>query len=365
MTLGVPIIVMGHTRHIAWGDTTTGADTQDLYLEKLDPNDPDRYLHKGKSHPFEIRREIVRYRENGEMTELEMKFRRSMHGPIINEIADPPVSPETPLALRWTGYEAGDMIRAGDLMLKAKGWNDFRKALSHVVTPVWNWVYADADGNIGYQLVGSIPVRKKGRGLLPVPGWTDDYGWRDNIPYDEMPRLLNPTSGYVVTANNAVTPDDYPYLISTRFAPPYRASRIEELIRAKDKVSADDMTQIQMDVHSKQGERLRDIFVAACEKHPREDADFKRAVELMREWDLKADTESRGASVFYESHATIARNIFGMRVGPDLWKQLYRVIGNLDDMIEADSARKWFDDPATERVETRDETIAAGVAEAT
>ena len=364
MTLGVPMIVMGHTRHIAWGDTTTGADTQDLYLEKVDPDDPGRYLYKGQSRAFEVRKEIIRYREDGEMKELEIEVRSSMHGPIVNEIADPPISPATPLALKWTGYQTADMIRAGDLILKARGWNEFREALSHISTPVWNWVYADADGNIGYQLVGAIPIRKKGRGLLPVPGWTDDYEWTDFIPYDEMPRLLNPSSGYIVTANNAVTPDDYPYLISTRFAPPYRSSRIEELILAKEKVTVGDMRRIQMDVHSKQGERLRDIFVAACEKHPRPGPDFKRAVELMREWNLNADTKSRGAAVFYESHATIARNIFGFRLGPELWKQLYRVIGNLDDMIEAESARKWFDDPTTELVETRDETIAAGVAEA-
>ncbi len=364
MTLGAPMIVMGHTRHIAWGDTTTGADTQDLYLEKPNPDNPDEYLYMGKSRPFEIRNEIISYREDGEMKEVEIEIRSSMHGPIINEIAEPPISSATPLALQWTGYQTSDMIRTGDIILKAKGWDEFREGLSHFTTPVWNWVYADSSGAIGYQLAGTIPIRKKGRGLLPVPGWTGEYEWENYVPYDEMPRLLNPSNGYIVTANNAVTPDDYPYLISTRFAPPYRASRIEELILAKDKLSVEDMRRIQMDVRSKRGERLRDMFVAACEKHPQPGRDFERALELMRDWDLEADAESRGAAIFYESHATIARNIFGNRVGPDLWKQLYRVIGNLDDMMEAEAAEKWFDDPATDRVETREETIAVGVADA-
>ena len=364
MTLGVPMIVMGHTRHIAWGDTTTGADTQDLYLEKLNPDNPDEYLHGGEYKPFETIKETIRYTEDGETKSLEIEIRSSVHGPIINEIADPPIGPDTPLALRWAGNQDSDMIGAGHMMLRAKGWDEFRAALGRVATPVWNWVYADVDGNIGYQLVGAIPIRKKGRGLLPVPGWIDDYEWDGCIPYDEMPRLLNPSNNYIVTANNVVTPDDYPYLISTRFAPPYRAARIEELILRSEKVSADDMRRIQMDVHSKRAERLRDLFVAACEKHPRPGADFEHAVELLREWDLNTDTKSRGASVFYEGHAAIARRIFKARVGDDLWKRLYRIIGNLDDMMEAESTENWFDDPATEEVETRDEIIALGVAEA-
>jgi len=364
MTLGVPMIVMGHTRHMAWGDTTTLADTQDLYIEKLNPADPNEYLYNDQYRPFDVLKEIIRYREDGRMKMVEKEIRFSVHGPIINEIADPPVQPATPLALRWAGSESSDMIKAGSLMLKAKGWDEFREALSHVATPVWNWVYADADGNIGYQLVGLIPIRKKGRGLVPVPGWIEDYEWEGYIPYDEMPRLLNPSSGYIVTANNRVTPDDYPYLISTRFAPPYRASRIEELLLKRERLSVDDMKRTQMDFYSKRGERLRDIFVSACEKHPQPGPDFARAVELLRDWDLGTDTESRGASIFYESYAAVARRVFENRMGPEIWIHLYRVIGSLDDILKADSAGNWFNDPSTEAVETRDETIAGGVAEA-
>jgi penicillin amidase len=364
MTLGVPMIVMGHTRHIAWGDTTAVADTQDLYLEKLNPDNPDEYLSGDTYRPFDVQKETITYRDDGEMKELEITIRSTVHGTIINEIAEPPVSPDAPLALQWTGYETGDMIMAGDMMLKAKGWDGFREALSHVSTPVWNWVYADSSGNIGYQLVGKIPIRERGRGLVPVPGWIDDYEWEGTIPYDEMPRLFNPSCGYIVTANNPITPDDYPYLISTRFAPPHRAARIKELVLENDTTTPEHMRRVQMDVYSKQGDLMRDIFVAACEKHPQPGPDFGRAVELLRDWDLIADAESRGAAIFYESHATIARNIFKARLGADLWEKIYRSIASLDDLIATGSSGKWFDDPATELVETRDETIAAGIAEA-
>ncbi len=364
-TLGVPMITMGHTRHIAWGDTTTGADTQDLYIEKLNPDNPNEYLHKGEYRRFKVVKDVIEYREDGQMKSIEIEIRSSVHGPIINEIAQPPVDAGTPIALQWAGYRRSDMIKAGSLMLKAKGWDDFRNALSHVATPVWNWVYADADGNIGYQLVGSIPIRKKGIGLLPVPGWIDDYDWDGCIPYDDLPSLLNPSSGYIVTANNPVTPDDYPHLISTRYAPRYRAARIEQLILEGKELSSEDMRLIQMDLRSGRGERLRDIFVAACEKHPRPGKDFERAVKILRDWNLETDVESCGASVFYEAHAVVARKVFAARLGPDLWKKLYRSIASLDDLIDTESAHRWFDDPATEAVETRDEALAAGVAEAT
>ena len=364
MTPGVPMIVMGHTRHIAWGDTTTIADTQDLFIEKLNPDNPDEYLYDGEYRPFEVIKEVIRYRNGGRLNAVEKEIRLSVHGPIINEIADPPVSAETPLALRWAGSEPSDMIGAGTMMLKARNWEDFREALRHVATPVWNWVYADANGNIGYQMVGSVPVRKKARGLVPVPGWVKDYEWDGYIPYDEAPRLYNPSRGYIVTANNKVMPDDYPYFISARFAPPYRAARIEELLLEREKLSVEDMRRIQLDIYSKQGERLRDLLVAACDKYPQPGRDFARAVELLEKWDLNSDAESVGAAIFYESHAAVARMIFRERMGPELWRQLYWAIGNLDDMVDIESARKWFDDPSTEPVETRDETIAAGVAEA-
>jgi len=364
MTIGVPMIVMGHTRHIAWGDTTTGADTQDLYIEKLNPENSNEYLYKGGYRAFDARKEIIHYREDGQMKAVEKEIRSSIHGPIINEIADPQVHPDTPLALRWAGYEPSDMIKAGSMMIKATNWEEFCEALKHVVTPVWNWVYADRNGNIGYQVTGYVPIRQKGRGLAPVPGWLEEYEWDGFIPYEEMPRLYNPSNGYIVTANNKVAPEDYPYLIATRFMPPGRAARIEERLLAHEKLTVKEMERIQMDVYSKQGEHMRDRFVAACEKHPQSVPDFNEAVGILRDWDLNAGPESAGASIFYESHASAARKIVKNRLKQQLWRKIYRSIGSLDNMIDDESAQIWFDDPSTETVETRDMLLSASVAEA-
>ncbi|RJP19378.1 MAG: penicillin acylase family protein [Candidatus Abyssobacteria bacterium SURF_5] len=364
MTSGVPMIVMGHNRRIAWGDTTTGADTQDLFIEKLNPENPNEYYNDGSYQPFDIIKETIHYRENGEQKAVEKQIRLSIRGPIINEISDPPVQAGMPLSLHWAGYEVSDSLITSRLMLKAANWDDFHEALRYTATPVWNWVYADANGNIGYQLAGMIPIRRKGRGMLPAPGWLNEYEWAGYIPYDEMPRLLNPSSGYIVTANNRVTPDDYPYLISTRYANPYRAERIEELILAQEKLSGEDMQRIQMDVYSKQAAHVRDIFVEACERYPTDDPDFKQAVDLLKKWDLMADRDSAGAAVFFESYATLAREIIDGRMKPGQWRRIYRSVADLDDMLGNIALAIWFDDPSTESVESQDQVIAECAGEA-
>jgi penicillin amidase len=363
MTPGVPMVIMGHNERFAWGDTTTGADTQDLYIEKLNPDNPDEYLYRGEYHPFETVTETIRYRERGAMKSVQKEIRFSVHGPIINEIANPPVSSDTPLALRWAGYEVSDSIKSAIIMAKVHDWEGFRNALSYTATPIWNWVYADSQGNIGYQVVGRIPIRKKGLGLFPVPGWLEEYEWNGYIPYDELPRLFNPSTGYVVTANNKVAPDDYPYLISTRFAPGYRAERIQELLLSRDRLSVEDMQRIQMDDYSRLGAHVRDRFVQACEKYPHADPNFDRAVELLRHWDFNTGKDSAAAALFHESYAVAGRRLLSGRVRPELWRQIYRSIGSLEDML-AYGAEEWFDDPRTDAVETSDELLAKSVAEA-
>ena len=116
--------------------------------------------------------------------------------------------------------------------------------------PSQNFVYADVDGNIGYQTPGRIPIRAKGNGMVPAPGYTGEYEWTGFIPFDELPRVYNPPKGYVVTANNAVVPKAFKYFISADWAAPYRAMRIEAGIKAKDKLTAQDMRDIQADVLS-------------------------------------------------------------------------------------------------------------------
>jgi len=143
-----------------------------------------------------------------------LTIRTTRHGPIITDAygqqdlaAQAGMDPagQYAVALRWTALDQNYLFRAVFKLDKAQNWNDFRDALRDFAAPSQNVVYADVDGNIGYQTPGNIPIRKQGDGLLPVPGWTDDYEWTGFIPFDKLPFSFNPPQGFIATANNAVT----------------------------------------------------------------------------------------------------------------------------------------------------------------
>ncbi|MCJ7536534.1 MAG: penicillin acylase family protein, partial [Anaerolineales bacterium] len=234
---GVPGVVIGHNENIAWGFTNVGPDVQDLYIEKINPENPNQYEVNGQWVDMDLVSETIRL-AGGEEQDLTVRYTR--HGPIISDTAyleedfSAAAGLELPanyaLALRWTALEPNHIFRAIWRFNRAANWDEFREGTRDFAAPAQNLIYADVQGNIGYQMPGNIPIRAKGDGSLPVPGWTDEYEWTGYIPFEEQPFSFNPPEGYIVTANNAVVEADYPYLIATVFAHGYRAQRIVDMI---------------------------------------------------------------------------------------------------------------------------------------
>ncbi len=195
---GIPGVVAGHNEHVAWGFTNGFPDVQDLYMEHLRRTDNDRvqYEHKGEWLDARLVREEIRVK-GGETVVEEVVI--TQHGPIINQLA-PDFTGEQPLAMRWTSFEPDTMMLALDGMNRARSCLEFREALRHWAAPVQNIVYADTAGNIGYSFPGKVPIRAKGEGRVPVPGWTGEYEWTGYIPFDKLPHMYNPPQGYVVTS---------------------------------------------------------------------------------------------------------------------------------------------------------------------
>ncbi|MHB1415572.1 MAG: penicillin acylase family protein [Chloroflexota bacterium] len=239
---GSPGVIIGHNRHIAWGVTNTGADVQDLYVERANPDNPGQFLYKGAWEDAQIVRETIAVRGRSAPVELAIPYTR--HGPIIN--ADAPDEP--PLALRWTALEPSSLPRSVIGIDRASNWQEFRTSLGDFSSPSQNFVYADTDGNIGYQMSGSIPVRAKGDGLLPVPGWTGEYEWDGYVPFSALPSKYNPPEGLLFTANDRVVGDDYPYLITYEWAPGFRAERIKAMLAGRSSLSLQDMRAAQLDI---------------------------------------------------------------------------------------------------------------------
>ncbi len=253
---GVPGVIAGHTNRVAWGFTNVGPDVQDLYIEKINPNNPNQYEYQGQWVDMELRPETFKI-AGGSSVEQTVQVTR--HGPLItgtygaldgfSTSAGISLPDHFAIALRWTALEPTQTIQALVELDQMQNWQDFRQAASHFAAPSQNMVYADVDGNIGYQTPGNIPIRPAGQdGLLPVPGWTGDTEWQGYIPFEQLPNTYNPPQGYILTANNAVVDGSYPYAISRSWAYGFRAREIVDMIeKAPGPITADYVKTIHGD----------------------------------------------------------------------------------------------------------------------
>jgi penicillin amidase len=240
---GVPGIALGHNARVGFGVTSGAAAVQDVFVERFRSRTSDEYRANGRwvraAHRLE-RIEIKR----GAPEVVDVLVTR--HGPVIKRFGNSAYS------LAWTILRRGDELELIRLLDLAKNWNDFEGALSKVVGPVFNWVYADVDGNIGYHLAGWVPNREHGDGSLPVEGENDRYDWHGYIAFDRLPHAFNPGSGFLATANNQLAPPDTQIGSSPFFDYPYRIDEINNRISAGTKggakMSPQTIGSIQADV---------------------------------------------------------------------------------------------------------------------
>ena len=302
---GFPGVVIGHNERCAWGLTTAWQDVQDLYVEKLNPDDPHQYEYRGEWIDAEVIREEIRVRGRDEPVIQEVVITR--HGPIISHL----VGEETPLALRWVALEPGNLVRSALRYNRARNWDEFRTALADWSVPAHNFVYADVEGNIGCLQAGWLPIRAKGYGLAPVPGWTGEYEWQGYLSLDELPQAYNPESGWLVTANNLVVDTDYPHFLSADLENPCRARRIVDLITSKAHLTADDFSRFQRDAFSAQAGRLARHLLTL---EPRSDQE-RRALTYLKNWDRRMGPDSVAASIYHLWRLRALHLFFGDHLG--------------------------------------------------
>ena len=353
---GLPGIVIGHNRRVAWGETNLMTDVQDLFVERV--NARQQALYKGEWEAMRVRREVIKVK--GAPDEV-LVVRATRHGPLVSDIL--PGATES-LALRWTALDPVDRTLDAFLGINLAGhWSDFTAALSRMHVPMQNFVYADVDGNIGYYAPGAIPVRAQGDGTVPVPGWSGDFDWTGYVADNEVPRTFNPARGYVVTANNQALPDGYPHLISTNWEAGYRAARLTAMIEGREKHSVVDVARMQSDVRSAQFAVLLPWLTRAAPAAPRAAA----AVARLREWDGTLSAESADAAFFEEWKAALAHRLFADELGPELWEeyaQLPHWIAKALHRVVADGDALWCDDVTTEARETCESTAGAAMDDA-
>ncbi|HEX7621446.1 MAG TPA: penicillin acylase family protein, partial [Anaerolineales bacterium] len=368
---GVPGVVIGHNQNIAWGFTNTGPDVMDLYIEKINPDNPNQYEYNGQWVDMTLRTETI---GTGGGKPITLIVRSTRHGPIIsdsyadlskfNTKAGVPLPENYAISLRWTALEPSTIFQAIWGFDKAANWDDFRQAASKFNVPAQNLLYADAQGNIGYQMPGNIPIRKKGDGSLPVPGWTDEYEWTGYIPFEQLPSVFNPSKGYIVTANNAVAGAGYPYLITTDWDYGFRANRIVNMIETAP--APIDIAYIQK-MQGDDFDANAAVLVPILEQLGFQSGTPNQAValDLLRNWDYQVRMDSAPGAVFEVFWKNLLADTFNDDLPKDYWptggSRWDEVIRNLVKLPDA----SWWDDKATkDKVETRNDILTRAFTEA-
>ncbi|MFD1247224.1 penicillin acylase family protein [Nocardioides ginsengisoli] len=374
---GVPGVVIGHNRDIAWGLTNLGPDVTDLYVERVTGDD---WEFDGQRLPLTLRPETIKVRDG---KDVDIVVRSTTHGPLLSDIAryadqdgvdltDDGVvdqvhqlgsaglddgATEHAVSLAWTAltpHPTADALLALD---RATDWASFRSALSDFAAPGQNVVYADTDGHIGYQATGLVPIRRAGNdGRLPAAGWRRDTDWTGRfIPYDELPNVLDPASGIIATANQAVIdPSRYAPYLTSDWDQGYRSDRIGKLLAADDALSADAMRAIQLDDRSAIGELLTPYLLEV--KLPR--GYYSDGQKLLRSWNYQQDADSAAAAYFNAVWREVLHRTFADELpkglqpdGSDRW---FTVMAKLLPRARAG----WWDDINTDdKVERRTDIL--------
>jgi penicillin G amidase len=349
---GVPFVVLGRNDHVAWSFTTTGSDTQDLFVEKVAPGDPGSYVTPSGTAKFEVRDEVIRVK--GESRHLEVRTTR--HGPVISDVvkgAQAAAPQGHVLALAWAALtEDNAVARAGFALDRARGRDGILAALRDFTAPHQNVVYADSDGHIGFIAPARLPVRasdNEAMGRVPVPGWLAKYDWQGFLPYEEMPQWTDPPSGTIVTANHKITPVGYRPFISVDWFPPYRAERIEEMLAQQPKHSLDSFAHMQADTLSRLALELLPIAIGA---KPASDAG-RKAQGLLAAWKGDMKVDSPAPLVFTAWYRELSRLVYADELG-DLFNETWemRAAFMINILKDVDGEARWCDDVRTAEHET-------------
>ncbi len=378
---GVPGVIIGHNEDIAWGFTNTGPDVMDLFIEKVNPDNPNQYEADGKWVDFQTRTETINIVGDKPVS---ITVRSTRHGPVISDTYGPLKDKNTDnvpdfvpfniesgvflpdqyvIALAWTALNPSSPFEAIWGFNKAQNWDQFRAAARNFHVPAQNLLYADTQGNIGYQMPGDVPIRKNGNGRFPVPGWTGQYDWTGFIPFDQLPYTLNPAEGYIATANNEIPPSGYPFLITADWDYGYRANRIVDLIKnAPGKIDISYIQKMQGDMFDANAATLVPLLLRSTGSFS---GDQSVALDLLKTWDYQARPGSAAAALFESFWRHLLQNTFNDDLPKDYWPDGGSRWDEVMRNLVKDPTDPFWDDKSTKDVvETEDDILIKSLADA-
>jgi penicillin amidase len=341
---GLPLVIVGRNRAVGWGFSAAQVDDIDYFIEQIDPADPSRYQTPAGPRPFELRSERILVSGGAPVEHI---VRVTRHGPVFSDVE--PRANERVLALRWTATEPGRSFHAILAMNRARNADQFTSALADFPAPALNVLYADREGNIGFERAGRIPIRRTGDGLRPAPGWTGSHDWVGYLAPEQAPRSLNPPEGFLVNANNRQIGPGYPHFITRRWADPFRAVRLQQLIMDTPSITVEDAARHQRD--------LVDTFALRYLPHAIRGAERAGLAEVaaeLKQWDGDAGPDSRAAALFYVWFHDLRRVLHEDEAAGKSLPYSYAAVIRLLDA----GGGLWTDDTRTPAIESLDEITA-------
>ncbi|MFX1582223.1 MAG: penicillin acylase family protein [Promethearchaeota archaeon] len=355
---GIPFVYQGHNPNIAWGWTSMLSDVSDFYYYLWNPSDASQYWWNGGWNSIEQRNITIVARVEGGFAPVEVTLNYTVHGPLFDE-------ENGRFALKWTGANGSLTTEALYEVGLATNHASFLSAIQKIETPNLNFLYADTTGNIAYHAAAAQPIRGPGQGPSPLNGSDTTTSWQGFIPFNQLPQSLNPTSGFLVSANNRPVNSSYPYYLGYDFDTPYRANRITNLLNTTATYSLLDMGVIQQDALSLHAMAIKDIVasVVLATVSASSEPITHAAATALQSWDGSMDTESIGATIWSSFSPTFLNATFydeyfiaGIPDGP------YPSITVLDNFTIMNYDR-WFNDVSQSGNQTRDDIILASFTE--
>ncbi len=355
----IPAVVLGRNDRVAWGFTNTYGDVQDVFIERLVDGDPSSYLSPVGPERFEVREEVIKVRGR---PPVRLSVRETRHGPVISDLMPEQHRAQLGdfvLSLAWTALDDRDATsRALLSMQEASDWREFDAALRDYAGPQQNMVYADVDGNVGLIVPAWIPRRDPAnslQGVLPAPGWDALYDWNGYVPFEELPRRLNPLEGFIATANDRIVGSGYPHHITFDWEDTYRIRRIRELLSADTTHSMESSRRVQGDAVSTMARDFLGFLVNAV---PLSD-ESGRAVALLSSWDGEMDANRPEPLIFSYWYSQLESRIYADELGTlfaEAWRYRPQFIWDV-----LNGRQVWCDNINTERVESCDQIVAGAL----
>ena len=357
---GAPVVIIGQNDHHAWSLTNIMADDTDFFLEAINPKNPDQYVTDSTSvtivyENFEFRDEVIKVKDGDDRL---TRIRSTKHGPVISDVyPNQDLINNKVISMQWTGHEISNELLALFNLNWSNSFDSAQEAVNSFKVPGQNFMYADTAGNIAMLSAARLPIRD----FNPIhfrKGWDPAYDWKDWIPEDDLPRVINPPSGWIANANNKLHTDSYPYYLATFWEPPSRIQRINDLILQNDRVDADYFKTMQNDTYSQHAKSITELILPVLRSAP-ESYDFSKVFPYLENWNYRYERTSTASSILDVFFLHLTRNTLEDELGEKAFENFIRLESMPVRVISRllNDGSNFFNNSQIEATQTRDQII--------